>query len=261
MFPPPDDWLQHGIVLLPNSECFARELPSAVPGLELCQAQWELVGQPPVAVGQLSDGVWSWRVALDPQGLPPTLAQFVGSLRASEAARQALTRPGLAASVFLVEGPAEAGPLDELSALCCLMFGLLSLGGSAVLFPEGKRAFTAPELTFDPEQLSLEDIGFFVGSELCGETPDGRARWVRTLGMEQFGLPDLACTVELGPREAEALEGTGALFEALVRRLAAEGAVPAGFELGHRSWRVLEQPGPLPFSPPATGLLVLERMT
>lgn len=256
MIPLPDDWLQHGIVLLPNAERFARELPAAVPGLDLREVHWELSGQPPVAMGHLSDGVWSWLVALDPQGLPPTLAQFVGSLRASDAARQALSRPGLAASVFLLDGPDGAGPLDELSALCCLLFGLLGLGGSAVLFPEGKRAFTAPELTFDPEQLSLEDIGFFVGSELCGETADGRGRWARTLGMEQFRLPDLACRVDYGPREAEELEGVGALFEVLVRRLAVEGAVPPSFELGHRSWRVAEDARSAPFP----GALVLERM-
>lgn len=254
----PNDWLQHAIVTVPLTPDvatrFAQDLPQAVPGLFLREATWTLSGQPPVACGDLSDGLWSWRVILDPKGLPPTLAQFVGSLRASEGARQALSRLGLAATIFLVDGPPDADPLDELSALCCLIFGLVSLGGSAVLFPEGMRAFTPGELTFDPEQLSAADVGFFVGSEPGDDTGEGR--WVRTLGMEQFRLPDLACRVSYGPRELEQLDAARVLFESMVRHLVEiRTRPPVGetFDLGPRTWRVAPEEA-LP------GLLAFERL-
>ena len=89
-----------------------------------------------------------------------------------------------------------------------------------------------------PSSVSAEHAHLFVSFDLAGPADD--RQWVRTFGMKQFGLPDLACIAANTPGDFDAVD---VLFNSLppyvIQR---QQPLPLGdtLDLGHRKWKVFE---------------------
>ena len=141
--------------------------------------------------------------------------------------------------VFLVAAPTDSGPIERMRALCEIAWAFLEVGASVLAWPSGRSAWHRDRLVdIAPSSISAEHAHLFVSFDVAGHADD--RLWVRTFGMRQFGLPDLACTATNTPEDFESAD---VLFNSLppyiIKR---QQPLPLGdtLDLEHRKWKVTE---------------------
>ena len=115
--------------------------------------------------------------------------------RLIEEAAQMVKNHAMSALIFLVDAPTKSQPLDHIRAMCRVAWSYLDAGAAGMGFPEGRTVWTRRQLAeVNPDQIYGSHSQIFVSSHFAGPAVSSR-RWVRTFGMHQFGLSDIACSV------------------------------------------------------------------
>lgn len=200
MSPLPDQPLIHAIALFSSQQdhitTFARRIQRMIPGIAPDPAGWTAVREPRECLyGPLTGSGWKWHVLFDMGGIPDALQPAVKQCRLSDAAATALRSHQSAGLLYLLEAPANVTPFERFHDFCRLTWEWLELGATAILFPQGRKGSAASELKhMHPQDFTADDFEVCVSIAAAGKAVGGQ-QWLRTYGLGQFDLPDLACQV------------------------------------------------------------------
>jgi hypothetical protein len=219
---------------------FLAQLSAALPGIDTAQKNWTAVTSPrPSVCGPLAWDQWKWHLLIDMTGLPKNVREIVDQARTEEVTTQAIQEHCMSAMVFLVGAPEGAGPMEQMQALCRIAWTLLKVGASVLVWPGGRSAWHRDRLIdIDPSSITAEHAHLFVSFDVAGPADD--RLWVRTFGMHQFGLPDLACIAANTPEDFEAADVLlNSMPPYIIKR---QQPLPLGdtLDLEHRKWKVTE---------------------
>jgi len=252
----PDRCLFHGLALLPGpleTRQFFEALKKRRPNLRADPTAWTVATAPrSCAFGPLSEGEWLWRVVLDLGPLPR--AAWDKAVSQGEPPRHAAH-----AFVFLLEAPPKTSGLERVRATLDLCWSLLDGGATTLVFPGGSTVNARKDLVgIDPATLDADGATALLISVAAMGTGADHRFWVRTRGLNQFGLPDL-CAALPGPpdRHPRELEAAQILFGSVAPYiLSSDRAVEEGetVEVGPRIWKA-GGPADLRGAPAATGAL------
>lgn len=257
--PIPAETMLHAVLLLPESENrlaqYLDTLPLRTLGLgSLEMGEWIAIDQPrPCSWTDFSVGEWRFRLVFDPQGLPPSLVSTVTAGRSGSECDEAIEEHKACCLVFLLTSPSEATPWNRFVALCKVAWGWVDAGASLLSLPEARLLLPRRVLLgIEPDDLSPEHGYLFVSNGLVEieEKKGERTLWLRTWGLGQFSLPDLAVGLPSREGEEAGLEADLAslrlLFETLPPAMIREhGILPVGgtIEVGSRTWTAIGEPG------------------
>ena len=242
--PIPENALLHCIALFPEQKDYVRpflaKLSALLPEIDSAQENWTALAAPrPTLFGPLIWKHWKWHLLIDMTGLPQNIREIVDQARTEEVTTTAIGNHRMSAMLFLVAAPENAGPMERMQALCQIAWTLLKVGASVLVWPGGRSAWHRDRLIdIDPLSISAEHAHLFVSFDVAGPAED--RLWVRTFGMRQFGLPDLAC---IAANNSEDFQAADVLFNSLppfiIKR---QEALPLGdtLDLEHRKWKVTE---------------------
>lgn len=255
--PIPPSALVHCLALLapaeerPLAETLARFLAAVeerVPGLEpVDPTKFALVDRPrPCMFAKLRAGEWLWHVLVDPAGMPDSVREAVLSGSPTPEILEAVDEHRLSVMVFLLEAPEDAMPMDRFRALARVLWAWLDSGATVVSFPEGQQVLPRRVLLgLEPEMLEAEHCYLFISNGLA-EQHKGMW-WLRTWGLAQFALPDLAAGLAEGTLDDARVESLKLLFETLPPAMIREhGVLPVGgtVEVAGRTWSAVGPPEP-----------------
>lgn len=198
--PIPAQALMHCVALFEKPENCTSEFLEAMqrrtPGIDVSQSTWASQSEPrPMAYGPMEWDGWQWQIVLDLHGLIPQVRQTLAESARSDDVAGIVRTHAMCALVFLVDAPPNSQPLDHIRALCRVAWSYLDAGATAIGFPEGRTVWTRHQLAgVEPEQIYGSHSSIFISSHFAGPALSSR-RWVRTFGMHQFGLADIACAV------------------------------------------------------------------
>jgi hypothetical protein len=234
--PLPSNWLLHGVALFSDRKDhvtpFLARLHDHFAEVAVPEDAWTVQETPrPCLFGPFAADGWQMRLLFDGQGAPGSVLPAVKDWVMSEAALTAIQSHQSAAMLFALRAPPGSVPLERVRIFSKLMWEWLRLGASAIVWPSGRKAYARDELrAVDPMTLSPDQFELLVGMGPAGPAADGR-RWLRTFGLGQFELPDLACNVTAqGTDRDSELERVKNLF----------GSVPPYLVAGNRLLRVGE---------------------
>lgn len=255
--PVPANAALHAVVLLPDGEHrlsqYLAVLPSRTPGL-IC-GPWTALERPrPCTWADLEGEGWAFRLVFDPQGVAPGEAlEAVAAGNPSDECKMDLEEHQAACLIFLTKFPTESSPWERFFALCRVAWGWVDAGASLLALPEARLLLPRRLLlATEPEQLTPDLSYLFLSNGLAEveEKTQERKLWLRTWGMGQFNLPDLAASLPSRPGEEERLEAEleslRLLFETLPPAMIREGGVlPVGgtVQVGERTWTAVGEPG------------------
>jgi hypothetical protein len=240
----PDNSLLHCIVLLPAWKDYIqpllKRLPIRLPGIDTTQKNWTAVTTPrPCLYGPYSWNEWKWHLLIGMTALPEDIRQIVDLARTEEITTQAIREHKMYVMVFLVGAPDGIEPMEQMRALCQIAWTLLDVGASVVVWPAGRSAWHCNRLIdIAPSSLSAQHAHLFVSYDVAGHADD--RLWVRTFGMSQFALPDMACIVA---NTSENLEAVDVLFNSMpFHIIQRQEPLPLGdtLEIEHKKWKVIE---------------------
>jgi hypothetical protein len=198
--PIPERALMHCVALFEKPEnctnSFLEAMQRRTPGIDVSQSTWASRSEPrPMAYGPMEWNGWRWQIVLDLHGLIPKVRELLQESARSDDVARMVRNHAMSALVFLVEAPPNSQPLDHIRALCRVAWSYIDAGAAGIAFPEGRTVWTREQLAeVDPEQIYGSHSQIFVSSHFAGPAVSSR-RWVRTFGMHQFGLSDIACAV------------------------------------------------------------------
>ena len=245
--PVPSSWLLHGVALFSDRKDhvtpFLARLHEHFSEVAVPEDAWTVQETPrPCLFGPFAADGWQWRLLFDGQGTPGIILPAVKDWMISEAAAAAIQSHQSAAMLFALKAPPGGSPLDRVRMFCKLMWEWLRLGASAIVWPAGRKAYARQELrAVDPMTLRPDQFELLVGMGPAGPTNEGR-RWLRTFGLGQFELPDLACNVAAQGIEGDAqLERVKNLFGSVPPYLVEGNSLLRVGEivtLGDEEWRV-----------------------
>ena len=189
---------------LPGIDTQQSNWKAILPETDTSQENWEAATKPrPCMFGPLEWGSWKWHLVADILGLPMEIRQVVDLARTDEIAAQAIREHKMSVMVFLMAAPKEAGVLDRMQALCKVAWALVDAGADVLIWPVGRSAIHRKWLEpVGPSAISADQAHLFVSCDFAGAIGD--RFWLRTYGMSQFQLPDLACIAANTPEEVEA---------------------------------------------------------
>ena len=254
--PIPAGALLHAVVLLPDSEHrlaqFLTALPLHTEGLTF--GSWTAIELPrPCTWCDLEGDGWSFRLVFDPQGVPPGALAAISAGNPSDECKQDLDEHQAACMVFLTQYPADSTPWARFVALSRVAWSWVDAGASLLALPEAQLLLPRRLLmATEPENLSPDLSYLFLtnGVAEIEEKGEERKLWLRTWGLGQFGLPDLATSLASCPGEEarleKDLESLRLLFETLPPAMIREGGVlPIGgtVQVGSRTWTAIGEPG------------------
>lgn len=260
--PIPAGAILHCVVLLPEAELrlaqFLAALPQrlATPDLEPTPqlGPWTALEQPrPCSWSDLESQDWCFRIVFDPQGIPPGLRQTVASRHPNPECSEAMEDHCACALIFLLKAPAQCSPWERFRALCRVAWGWVDAGATVISLPEAQVMLPRRLLLgTEPEQLTPDHGYLFLSNGLAEveEKKGERKLWLRTWGLGQFGLPDLAAGLPSRQGEEahleEELSSLRLLFETLPPAMIREqGVLPVGgtVQVGSRTWTAVGEPG------------------
>ena len=257
--PIPSEAMLHTVVLLPEAEHrlgqFLAALPLRLEGtVALTVGPWTALEQPrPCSWCDLEGAQWSFRLVFDPQGVPPSVMPAVSAGQPSDECQEALDEHHACCLIFLLKSPPEATPWQRFQTLCRVSWAWVDSGGSLLVMPEAQAHLPRRVLIgIEPEALTSDHAYLFLSNGLVNIEEKGEERklWLRTWGMGQFGLPDLAASLPSRVGEEDRLEADLSslrlLFETLPPAMIREqGILPVGgtVEVGARTWTAVGEPG------------------
>jgi hypothetical protein len=258
--PIPTEAMLHAVLLLPESEDrlarFLHALPLRTVGLlpDLAPGSWTALDQPrPCSWCDFEGNGWTFRLVFDPQGIPPALMPTVASGTPSPESLEALEEHRACCLIFLLSAPAGVPPWMRFVHLATVAWAWVDAGATLLSLPEAQLLVPRRVLLgVEPEQLSPEHGYLFLSNGLAEVQQQGEERklWLRTWGMGQFGLPDLAAALPSRAGEEAALEADmeslRLLFETLPPAMIKEqGILPVGgtVKVGPRTWTAVGEPG------------------
>lgn len=257
--PIPAQAMLHAVVALPEAEHRLGQFLSALPlrlvgAPQLTLGPWTALEQPrPCSWCDLTGGEWALRLVFDPQGIPASAMLAVSSGSVSEECAEDLEGHGACCLLFLLKSPAQASPWERFALFCRVVWSWVDAGASLLAFPEAQLLLPRRLLLgIEPETLSPDHGYLFLSNGLVHieEKKDERTLWLRTWGMGQFGLPDLAAGLPSREGEEDRLEADLAslrlLFETLPPAMIREqGILPVGgtVEVASRTWTAVGEPG------------------
>lgn len=260
--PVPAGAVLHAVVLLPDAEHrmaqYLAALPTRTPGLTA--GPWTAIERPrPCTWCDLEGDGWSFRLVFDPQGVAAGEAlEAVSAGNPSDECKMDLDEHQAACLIFLTKFPADASPWSRFVALCRVAWGWVDAGASLLALPEAQLLLPRRLLmSTEPEQLSPDLSYLFLTNGVAEIEDKGKERklWLRTWGMGQFGLPDLAASLPSRKGEEERLErdleSLRLLFETLPPAMISEGGVlPVGgtVQVGERTWTAIGEPGSVDYA-------------
>jgi len=249
----------HAVILLPESERrlaqFLNALTERWPqDQQLTVGPWTALELPrPCSWCDLEGSSWKFRLVFDPQGVPPSILPAISSGNPSQECQDALDEHQACSMLFLLASPPDTTPWQRFQALCRAAWGWVDAGMSLMVLPEAQVHVPRRILvSIEPEQLTPEHGYLFLSNGLAEiEEKEGeRTLWLRTWGMGQFGLPDLAASLPSRKGEEERLEAELSslrlLFESLPSAMIREqGVLPVGgtVDVGNRTWTAVGEPG------------------
>ena len=255
--PIPVGALLHCVVLLPEAEHrlgqFLQALPQRLGELSLTVGPWSAIEQPrPCSWADVSGQGWSFRLVFDPQGVPPNaMTQVVVPTDDAECA-ESLEDHHACCLIFLREAPATT-PWERFLTLVRLAWAWVDAGALLLSLPEARVLLPRRVLlASEPENLTPEHGYLFLSNGVAEieDKKDERQLWLRTWGMGQFSLPDLACNLPSRKGEEawleEQLSSLRLLFETLPpAMIAQQGILPVGgtVQVGERTWTAVGEPG------------------
>jgi len=231
--------------------------------------QWIAVERPrPCTFTDLAVGDWRFRLVFDPEGLAPAAQASVFPEEPTFEAKEIVTHHRGACLVFLTAQPETPGPPGQLHGsspegwsrfrkMADLVWAWLDAGAELLCFPEGRVHLPRRVLLpLEPEQLSPEHAYLFLSNGVADQSVSSGKRlvWVRTWGLAQFGLPDLASKLELSgsPDSMEkVMKSLRLLLETLPPAMIREhGMLGAGgtVQVEEAVWRATGAPQRLPQS-------------
>lgn len=260
--PVPANAALHAVALLPDGEHrlsqYLASLPSRTPGLNC--GPWTALERPrPCTWADLEGEGWTFRLVFDPQGVAPGQAlEAVSMGNPSEECQLDLEEHRAACLIFLTQFPTDSSPWSRFLALCRVAWGWVDAGASLLALPEAQLLLPRRLLlATEPEQLT-PDMGYLFltnGLAEMEKKTDESKLWLRTWGMGQFNLPDLAASLPSRPGEEERLErdleSLRLLFETLPPAMIREGGVlPVGgtVQVGERTWTAVGEPGSVEYA-------------
>ncbi|MBS2036681.1 hypothetical protein JST97_16950 [bacterium] len=260
--PVPANAALHAVSLLPDGEHrlsqYLAALPARTTGLTC--SSWTALERPrPCTWADLEGEGWSFRLVFDPQGVAPGDAlEAVSAGNPSEECRLDLEEHRAACLIFLTQFPADSTPWSRFLALCRVAWGWVDAGASLLALPEARLLLPRRLLlATEPEHLT-PDMGYlFLTNGLAEMEKKGEESklWLRTWGMGQFNLPDLAASLPSRAGEEERLEreleSLRLLFETLPPAMIREGGVlPVGgtVQVGERTWTAVGEPGSVEYA-------------
>ena len=215
---------------------------------------WTVVHQPrSCTFSDLALGQWRFRVVFDLDGVPPSIWQGVTAGQPSQETLDALEQHRAACLVFLIEAPPKISPWDLFKGFCSVVWAWVDAGATVVAFPEGQVAIVRRILLgLEPEDLQPEHAYLFLSNGVAKilDEKGERKIWLRTWGLGQFLLPDLAIGLPAPPDgslASDELESLRLLFETLPPSMVAQhGILPVGgtVQVGTRVWTAVGPPGP-----------------
>lgn len=262
--PIPAETLLHAVVLLPEAEHrlaqFLDTLPLRTAGLGSPEiGQWTALEQPRPCSWtdlQLKDG-WTFRLVFDPQGLPPAIVPTVTAGRSGTECDEAIDEHKACCLIFLLACPDDATAWSRFLALCKVSWGWVDAGASVLSWPEARLLMPRRILLgIEPESLTPEHGYLFLSNGLAEvqEKKQERVLWLRTWGMGQFALPDLAAGLPSREGEEASLEADmqslRLLFETLPPAMIRDhGVLPVGgtVQVGQRTWTAVGDSVDYPF--------------
>ena len=227
---------------------FLSALPERVPDLQPVDTiGFTLVESPrPCAFARLQAGPWAWHVLVDPGGMPASVAEAVLAGKPTPEVLEAVEEHTLSVMAFLLEAPSEASPMERFRALARVLWSWVDAGATLAAFPEGQQVVPRRLLlSLEPEQLQPEHAYMFLSNGLAHQEKE--VWWLRTWGLAQFGLPDLAAGLAEGTLDEARLQSLRLLFETLPSAMIREhGILPVGgtVEVAGRTWSAIGPPGP-----------------
>ncbi|GIW80285.1 MAG: hypothetical protein KatS3mg105_2092 [Gemmatales bacterium] len=243
----------HCILLLSDrsrepTKRFLDRFGAVFPNADTSQRNWTVMREPRAcAFGPLSWEQWRWHVLIDLHGMPPEVERIVAGTFAHDATRALIQEHQMAVMLFLMSGPEEASPLDQLRSLCKVAWCWFDVGADVFIWPRGQVSWRASEIRhLSPENLDHDDILYFTSYGVAGDGEGGQ--YWRSWGLGAFGLPDLVCVV----RNAEDQQIADVLFRSLIPYVMQLGGplrdgdeveLPSPTENGQSSaWRVAQAP-------------------
>lgn len=258
--PIPGEAMLHCVVLLPEAEERLRQFLGALPlrtaGMlsELKLGEWNVLDQPrPCSWCDFEGGGWCFRLVFDPQGVPPAVMPAVANGNPSAECTEALEEHRACCLVFLLAAPADVSPWTRFVAMATVAWGWVDAGATLLALPEAHLLLPRRVLIgVEPDQLQPEHGYLFLSNGLAEIEEKGEERklWLRTWGMGQFSLPDLAAGLPSRMGEEAVLEADlhslRLLFETLPPAMIREqGVLPVGgtVQVGERTWTAVGEPG------------------
>ncbi|QGJ69822.1 Hypothetical protein PBC10988_15090 [Planctomycetales bacterium 10988] len=175
-------------------------------------------------------GSWKWKLQLAGRGLSVAQSEQVIWPDLSDEVLQAVCEHSSCLELQLETAPENCSPLAQMQAGCDLVWQLLELGATLVAWPAGRTAWHCQELlNLDASEIRAEHFDLFVSTGFAGDQ-DGDRQWIRTWGMGQFHLPDLAGTISISePQRSVDLDFARTMFGSLPPYLIERGsALPEG---------------------------------
>ncbi|MBI3926791.1 MAG: hypothetical protein HY319_14720 [Armatimonadetes bacterium] len=244
----------HLVALLPEPgeylQTYVRALDHRIANLETIHpASWAAMAEPrPCTFGEFRAGQWRWHFLYDPQGMSPEVSTAARAAPLSGEVLEEVERHRACALVFLMTSPEEASPMDRMRALAEAGWAWLDVGASVLAWPEGQTIMLGKTLLgLEPQDLEPEHSWVFVSNGLAHTEAD--AHWFRTVGMGQFGLPDLLARLPRDPMGEAELESLRLLFETLPPAMIRQrGVLPPGgtVKMGSRLWTAARPPDKIP---------------
>ena len=246
--PIPSEAMMHIVVLLPEPEQRLAQFMQALQERwgSLQAGEWQALEQPrPCSWCDFHDGSWRFRLVFDPEGVPPTLRPAVSAGKHTHESNEALEEHRACCMLFLLDSPSTSA-WERFLGMCRLAWAWVDAGASVLAFPEAQLMIPRRILLgVEPEQLAPEQAYLFLSNGLAehSEKSGERKLWLRTWGLGQFALPDLAAEIPSVPGQESQLEGEleslRLLFETLPPAMIREhGVLPVGgtVQIGSRTW-------------------------
>lgn len=255
--PIPSGAMLHAVVLLPEAEHrlgqFLQALPVRLGPSFLEVGPWTAIEQPrPCSWADLKGNGWSFRLVFDPQGVPPSLMPQVAVPTADTDCAESLQDHHACCLIFLQEAP-PCTPWQRFLMLARVAWAWVDAGALLLSLPEARVLLPRRLLlASEPEDLTAQHGYLFLSNGLAEieEKKDERHLWLRTWGLGQFQLPDLACKLPSRKGEEAWLEEQMASLRLLFETLPAamieqQGILPVGgtVQIGERTWTAVGEPG------------------
>jgi hypothetical protein len=256
--PIPSNARLHCVATFSQSEHVLSRFFEALP--ERCKAlgapgdqSWTVIHEPRFSTfTDLTVGDWTVRIVFDAEGLAPTIRDGVVNGQLSQETLDTLEQHEAAVLIFLTRAPARLSPWEVFHGFCQLAWAWVDAGATVLAFPEGRVALVRRLLLgLEPQELEPEHAYLFLsnGVERIGDDHGQRIIWLRTWGLGQFLLPDLAVALPApeGELSGEDLESLRLLFETLPpSMIKAHGILPVGgtVQVGPRTWTATGPPQP-----------------